>query len=120
MTISSIVFILLFLGCTGFFAYKVKLILSNIRLGRDVDRSDNKGVRWKTMARVALGQSKMVVRPVSGLLHIVVYAGFIIINIEVLEIEIDGYFAEFNMQLEKADFIISTASAGVILDGIDL
>ena len=43
-----------------------------------------------TMIRVALGQSKMVVRPVAGIMHIFVYVGFVIINIEVLEILIDG------------------------------
>src|SRR5690606_183449 len=48
--------------------------------------------RWAVMTRVALGQSKMVVRPIAGFLHIIVYAGFVIINIEVLEIIIDGIF----------------------------
>ena len=44
------------------------------------------------MAKIALGQSKMVRRPLSGFLHLIVYLGFIIINIEVLEIVIDGLF----------------------------
>ena len=44
------------------------------------------------MARIALGQSKMVSRPIAGLLHIIVYLGFIIINIELIEIVIDGVF----------------------------
>lgn len=61
-------------------------------MGRDEQINDQKGERWKTMARVALGQSKMVVRPVAGLMHIFVYLGFIIINIEVLEIILDGIF----------------------------
>jgi len=59
-------------------------------LGREADHSDNKAQRWKNMAMIALGQTKMVVRPIAGLMHIVVYLGFIIINIEVLEIIIDG------------------------------
>src|SRR5690606_28725723 len=53
---------------------------------------DRKGERWNNMAMVALGQSKMVKRPISGILHVIVYLGFIIINIEVLEIIIDGIF----------------------------
>lgn len=61
-------------------------------MGKDEDLSDNKKERWRIMARVALGQSKMVVRPIAGFLHIIVYAGFILINIEVLEIIIDGLF----------------------------
>lgn len=74
----------------GFFAKNVKKLSRNIKLGRDIDVSDNKSQRWKKMARIALGQTKMVVRPVAGFLHIIVYVGFVIINIEVLEIIIDG------------------------------
>lgn len=70
----------------------IKKIIRNIKLGTAVDRSDNPKERWKNMAMIALGQSKMVKRPVAGILHIVVYLGFIIINIELLEIIIDGLF----------------------------
>ena len=90
MGISNLIFAL-FLGAAAFLFGKNALkIKRNIMLGRDLDRSDNPAQRWKTMARVALGQSKMVVRPVAGFLHILVYLGFVIINIEVLEIVIDG------------------------------
>ncbi len=88
--ISSIVFIVLLIAASLLFAKNVKTIVRNIKLGRDLNRSDRKNERFSLMARVALGQSKMVVRPVAGLLHIVVYLGFIIINIEVLEIVLDG------------------------------
>ncbi len=83
--------ILLVIGIT-FFVKNVKKIIRNIKLGKPLDRSDHKAERWKMMARVALGQGKMVRRPFPGILHIIVYAGFIIINIEVLEIVIDGLF----------------------------
>lgn len=83
--------ILLIVGI-GFFVKNIKKLLRNIKLGKDIDRSDNKSERWKNMAYIALGQSKMVKRPVSGFLHVIVYVGFIIINIEVLEIIIDGLF----------------------------
>ncbi|NNK71466.1 MAG: (Fe-S)-binding protein [Flavobacteriaceae bacterium] len=73
-----------------FFARNIIRLKKIIAIGRDVDLSDNKGERWKNMAMIALGQSKMVARPLSGMLHIIVYIGFIIINIEVLEIIIDG------------------------------
>lgn len=76
----------------GYFAKNVKKLVRNIKLGQDVAVSDNKSQRWKNMINIALGQSKMVKRPVSGFLHVVVYIGFIIINIEVLEIIIDGLF----------------------------
>lgn len=74
----------------GFFTKNIKKLSRNIKLGKDVDVSDNKPQRWNNMVRIALGQTKMVVRPIAGLLHILVYVGFIIINIEVLEIIIDG------------------------------
>ena len=74
----------------GIFTRNILKIRSNIRLGKDVDRSDQAGRRWGQMIRVALGQSKMVVRPVAGIMHIIVYVGFILINIELLEIVIDG------------------------------
>ncbi|MDY7393782.1 (Fe-S)-binding protein [Aureibaculum sp. 2210JD6-5] len=90
--IPNILFTILLIIGIGFFAKNIKKLIRNIKLGRSVDRSDNSGLRLKNMVNIALGQSKMVRRPISGLLHIIVYAGFIIINIEVLEIIIDGLF----------------------------
>ena len=83
--------ILLILGF-GFFALNIKKIIRNINLGQDVDRKSNSSDRWKNMAYIALGQSKMVKKPISGALHVIVYVAFIIINIELLEIVIDGLF----------------------------
>lgn len=88
--VSIIVFCVALALAVLLFAKNVRTITQNIKLGKDLNRSDKKGERFSLMARVALGQSKMVVRPVSGFLHIIVYVGFIIINIEVLEIVIDG------------------------------
>jgi heterodisulfide reductase subunit C len=90
--IPNILFALVLVSAIVFFTKNVKKLIRNIKLGRSVDRSDNPSERWKNMMYVALGQSKMVRRPVAGILHILVYAGFIIINIEVLEIIIDGLF----------------------------
>ena len=83
--------IILILG-VGYFAKNIKKLIRNIKLGQAFDASDNKSQRWGNVVRIALGQSKMVKRPVSGFLHAIVYVGFIIINIEVLEIIIDGLF----------------------------
>ncbi len=88
--IPQIIFALLLAYGVWFFVNNIKKIKRNIALGRDINRSDNASERWKNMARIALGQKKMVRRPVSGFLHIIVYLGFIIINIEVLEIVLDG------------------------------
>lgn len=90
--LDSILFAILLCIGFGYFAMNVKKLIRNIKLGQDVDRSDNPSARWGNMALIALGQSKMVKRPVAALLHIIVYVGFIIINIEVLEIVIDGLF----------------------------
>lgn len=86
----NILFALALIAGGGFFALNVKKLIRNIKLGKDEDRSDNKAIRFKNMAKIALGQYKMVRRPVSGIIHVLVYLGFIIINIEVLEIIIDG------------------------------
>ncbi len=90
--IDNVFFVLLLAAGFGFFAFNVKKLIRNIKLGRDIDRSDNPAERWNNMAMIALGQSKMVKRPVAGILHIIVYLGFVIINIELLEIIIDGIF----------------------------
>ena len=90
--ISNVFFVIILFAGIGFFVVNVRKLIRNIKLGKDLDRSDQKIERWKNMARIALGQTKMVSRPYAGLLHIVVYIGFVIINIEVLEIIIDGLF----------------------------
>ncbi len=88
----NILFAILLFAAIGFFIRNIKKLIRNINLGKAIDRSDNPSLRWKNMMRIALGQSKMVKRPIAGFFHIIVYLGFIIINIEVLEIIIDGLF----------------------------
>ncbi|MDO5106397.1 (Fe-S)-binding protein [Capnocytophaga sp.] len=86
----NILFCLLLAFGIGFFTLNVRKLIRNIRLGKSENTSDNRSQRWKNMLRLALGQGKMTVRPVAGLLHLVVYLGFIIINLEMLEIVLDG------------------------------
>lgn len=88
--IQQIIFVLVSIAATGLFAYKVKQIRRNINLGRDQDLSDNSGQRWSNVMLLAFGQKKMFRNPLVAVMHFVVYAGFIIINIEVLEIVLDG------------------------------
>ncbi|MEZ4803163.1 MAG: (Fe-S)-binding protein [Gelidibacter sp.] len=90
--IPNILFAIALIAGIGYFASNVKKLIRNIKLGHDVDVSDNTSQRWKNMAMIALGQSKMVRRPIAGFLHVIVYLGFVIINIEVLEIILDGLF----------------------------
>ncbi|NJX15430.1 4Fe-4S dicluster domain-containing protein [Tamlana crocina] len=96
----NIIFAILLILGIGYFVKNVKKLIRNIKLGRDVDVSDNKSERFKNMARIALGQSKMVRRPISGVLHVIVYIGFIVINLEVLEIIIDGIFGTHRIGLQ--------------------
>lgn len=96
----NIFFIIALIAGIGFFVMNVKKLSRNIKLGKDVDRTDRKSERLKNMMMIALGQSKMVKRPFSGFLHIIVYVGFIIINIEVLEIIIDGIFGTHRIFLQ--------------------
>ncbi|WP_298287047.1 (Fe-S)-binding protein [Lutibacter sp.] len=90
--IGTIAFAILLIAGIGFFVKNIKKIYRNIQLGKTINRKDHPAQRWKNMGMIALGQSKMVKRPIAGILHIIVYVGFIIINIEVLEIIIDGLF----------------------------
>ena len=88
--IPNIIFaILLFLGIF-FFRKNILFVKRNILLGKAIDRYDQPSKRWANMFKIALGQSKMVNRPIAGILHIMVYIGFIIINIELIEIVLDG------------------------------
>ncbi len=107
----NILFALALAAGIGFFVVNCRKLIRNIKLGRDEDRSDNKPQRFKNMAKIALGQYKMVRRPVSGIIHVLVYLGFIIINIEVLEIIIDGLFGThriFSFLGGFYDFLIAT------------
>jgi hypothetical protein len=87
------VFFIVLLAIAGFFAFKrFVFVKRNILLGRDVTLEGDTSVRWNTMFRVALGQGKMFTRPLAAVLHLFVYVGFVIINIELIEILIDGIF----------------------------
>ena len=88
--ITQLVFLVLLVAGVGLFARKIATIARNIRLGKDESRTDQPARRLEQMVRVALGQGKMLSRPVAGFFHVVIYAGFVLINLEVLEIVLDG------------------------------
>lgn len=90
--IDNILFVTALILTIFLFSNNFKKILNNIRLGRAENRSDKPTLRLKNMFRVAFGQGKMIRRPIAGILHLIVYIGFIIINIELLEIIVDGIF----------------------------
>ena len=88
----NLIFCTLLVISVIFFTRNLKRIKRNIGLGRDLDRNDYPKLRMKNMLLLAFGQKKMINRPVVGILHLVVYVGFILINIELLEILLDGIF----------------------------
>jgi len=90
--IQQVLFILILGAAIWFFSKNINNIRKNILLGRDVDVSDNKAERWRNVLVFAMGQKKMFKKPVVGILHLIIYAGFIIINLEIFEIILDGIF----------------------------
>ena len=86
----NLIFFTLVFCSLGLFTRNLKRIRRNINLGKDLDRNDSPSIRMKNMFRVAFGQTKMVSRPIAGILHLIVYIGFVFINIELLEIVLDG------------------------------
>jgi heterodisulfide reductase subunit C len=86
----NLIFLLALVLGIGYFTKNIRKIIRNIKLGQKITVSGPVSERWNNVIRIALGQSKMVVRPVSGIMHIIVYLGFVIINLEVLEIILDG------------------------------
>jgi heterodisulfide reductase subunit C len=93
----NILFSVILIAGIVFFIRNIKKIVRNIRLGKALDRSDHASLRWQHMSKIALGQSKMGKKPVAALLHLIVYVGFIIINLELLEIVLDGIFGSHRL-----------------------
>jgi len=90
--VQQIAFILLSAVAIWLFSRNALRIRKNILLGKDEDYSDQPGKRWKNLLLLAFGQKKMFRNPLVAVLHFFIYAGFIIINLEVLEIFLDGLF----------------------------
>ena len=88
--IPQLIFVLLAGAAIGLFAKKIKKIRNNILMGKDEDYSDNPVARWKNVLLLAFGQKKMFRNPLVAVMHFIIYAGFLIINLEVLEIILDG------------------------------
>ena len=86
----QLIFSVLTLVSFGFFAFNLRKIAQNIHMGLPLDRADRKADRWRTMLLVALGQKKMFTRPIPALLHLSLYAAFVITQIELVEILVDG------------------------------
>ena len=117
--IPNIIFVIILVVSLGFFSRNVIRLKRNISLGKgQTEPITNKPERIRNMLRIALGQSKMVTRPIPGILHLIVYLGFIIINIELIEILIDGIFGThrvFSSMGEFYGFLIGSFEAFAVL-----
>ena len=98
--IQQIGFLLLVAYSIWLFSKNMMQIKRNILLGRDEDLSDQSSLRWRNVILLALGQKKMFRNPTVAIMHLIIYAGFIIINIEVLEIVLDGILSKHRIFLE--------------------
>lgn len=88
--VSIIIFAILSVLAFGFFTQNILKVRSNILLGKEIERNDNRSERWKTMLLVAFGQQKMFTRPIPAILHLCLYVAFVITQIELIEIIVDG------------------------------
>jgi heterodisulfide reductase subunit C len=88
--LQQIIFVLVLVIASYLLFRRFKFIKKGISLGKPLARTGNKSRRWKSMLLVAFGQKKMFKKPLPAILHLFVYAGFLIINLEVLEFIIDG------------------------------
>src|SRR6478672_8956611 len=95
--VQQILFIVLAFFSIWLFTKNIRKIRRNILLGHDEDYSDHPGQRWKNVLLLAFGQKKMFRNPLVAVMHFFIYAGFIIINIEVLEIVLDGGFGSHRL-----------------------
>lgn len=113
--ISNIIFAVLLIFAIWFFSLNVRKIIRNIRLGKANLPTDQAAERWKVMLKVALGQGKMGVKPIPAILHGFVYVGFLLINIEVMEILIDGLFGSHRILSFLGSFYVGMISFFEIL-----
>src|SRR6478735_5515374 len=95
--IQQILFVVLAIAATWLFGRNISIIRRNILLGKDENFSDRSGERWKNLLLLAFGQKKMFKNPLVAVMHFVIYAGFIIINLEVLEIVLDGILGKHRL-----------------------
>lgn len=102
--VSIAAFFIVFIAAVTLFTINIRKILRNINLGKDKKIDDNKPARWRQMLLVAIGQQKMLTRPVPAFFHIIIYVGFILINIEVLEILIDGATGNHRIFMDLLNF----------------
>jgi ferredoxin len=103
--LQQIFFILVLIAAITLFTIKIRRIRRNILLGRDEPYTDHPKQRWRNLLLLAIGQKKMFRNPLVAVMHLAIYAGFIIINLEILEISIDGVLGTHRIFSDYADVL---------------
>jgi Fe-S oxidoreductase len=97
MSTSNILFILLVAVATGFFALNVQRLIGYMRIGLAADRSDHPARRFANVLRIAIGQSKILREPVAGIMHAMIFWGFMVLTVGTIEFVIAGIFPGFSL-----------------------
>ena len=105
--IQQVLFIAIAIFAIWLFTKNIGIIRRNIFLGKEEDLSDNPSLRWKNLLLLAFGQKKMFRNPLVAVMHFIVYAGFIIINLEVMEIVLDGMLGTHRLFLNYISSLYS-------------
>lgn len=98
MDIKNIVFIFVFLITFGFLIYNLKKVINYLSLGKKENRTDNIPERIKNVLKIAFGQSKLLREPVAGIIHFIIFWGFILFVFAVIEAIIQGFYSPFDLE----------------------
>lgn len=98
MTVKNIVFIFFFFAAMGFFFFNLRRILTYIRLGQKENRFNNSSQRIKNVLTIAFGQSKLLREPVAGIIHFLIFWGFVLFLLAVIESIIQGFYSPFSLE----------------------
>lgn len=108
MTIKNIIFIAVFVVSFGFFFYNLRRILSYILLGQKENRFDNPVKRITNVLKIAFGQSKLLRDPIAGLIHFLIFWGFVLFLFAVIESIIQGFYSPFSLEFLGPVFSVIT------------
>ncbi|HEX2781034.1 MAG TPA: hypothetical protein VHM30_16160, partial [Gemmatimonadaceae bacterium] len=97
MTASNVIFLLFVVLATGFFALNVQRLVAYMRLGRPDDRSDRPLRRLGNLFGIAVGQSKILREPVAGVMHALIFWGFMVLTVGTIEFILQGIFPRFSL-----------------------
>lgn len=96
--IKNIIFIIVFISAIGFFLYTMRKMISYILVAQSDNRSDNIGQRLKNVFVIAFGQSKLLRDPAAGILHFLIFWGFMLFLFAVIEAIIQGFYSGFTLE----------------------